>query len=193
MNFNVVKIKDKGLGETPDSYVSKIGDNYISFIWLENDVKFLLRKGIMEQLQNSFNIKNHIVNIGFNPEKQKWYGWSHRAINGFCIGSGFKKGEVQYQPGTKEAFKEDCLRFWGDTNMEKTHKVKPVAKEGMQAGKLGIWVLYTYDDKTPNKNLRNKICGVFSPYPEKFGKGEWTAKTLEDAKQMAIDFADGIS
>ena len=25
------------------------------------------------------------------------------------------------------------------------------------------------------------------------GRGEWTAKTLEDAKEMAKDFADGVS
>ena len=30
-------------------------------------------------------------------------------------------------------------------------------------------------------------------YPDKWGKGEWVAKTMEDAKQMAIDFSDGVS
>ena len=30
-------------------------------------------------------------------------------------------------------------------------------------------------------------------YPEKWGKGKWTAKTIEDAKQMAIDFARSVS
>jgi hypothetical protein len=34
---------------------------------------------------------------------------------------------------------------------------------------------------------------MFSEYPEKWGKGEWTAKTIEDAKQMAIDFARSVS
>lgn len=27
-----------------------------------------------------------IANMGFNPEKKIWFGWSHRAICGFCIG-----------------------------------------------------------------------------------------------------------
>jgi hypothetical protein len=27
-----------------------------------------------------------VCSIGFNPEKQKWYGWSHRACVGFGIG-----------------------------------------------------------------------------------------------------------
>ena len=27
-----------------------------------------------------------VCQIGFNPEEEKWYGWSHRAIHGFGIG-----------------------------------------------------------------------------------------------------------
>ena len=68
-----------------------------------------------------------------------------------------------------------------------------IAEEGTQDGKLGIWVRYTYDDKTPNEKSRGQISGVFSEYPKKFGKGEWVAKTIEDAKQMAIDFNRGVS
>ena len=30
-------------------------------------------------------------------------------------------------------------------------------------------------------------------YNEKFGKGEWAAETLEDAREMACDFAEGVS
>ena len=30
-------------------------------------------------------------------------------------------------------------------------------------------------------------------FPDTWGKGEWIAETLEDAKQMAIDFANGVS
>jgi len=32
----------------------------------------------------------------------------------------------------------------------------------------------------------------FEPYPSAW-KGPWVAKTIEDAKQMAIDFANGVS
>ena len=39
--------------------------------------------------------------------------------------------------------------------------------------------------------MGNKL--IFSKYPEKWGKGEWTAKTIEDAKQMAVDFARSVS
>lgn len=33
----------------------------------------------------------------------------------------------------------------------------------------------------------------FTPYPEQWGRGEWEALTLEDAKQMAMDFAESVS
>jgi hypothetical protein len=41
--------------------------------------------------------------------------------------------------------------------------------------------------------MRGKLSGVFSPYPKTWGKGQWTAKTIDDAKQMAIDFARCVS
>lgn len=54
-------------------------------------------------------------------------------------------------------------------------------------------VTWSYRDNVPNEKLRGRIDGV-DVYPlEEWGRGEWTAETLEDAKQMAIDFAEGVS
>jgi len=61
--------------------------------------------------------------VGFCEKEQKWYGWSHRAIYGFGIGSKITKDSAAYKPD----------------------------------------------------------------------KGEWTAKTLGDAKRMAKDFAEAVS
>lgn len=36
--------------------------------------------------------------IGFSIKDGKWYGWSHRAIYGFKIGSTCKKGDCHYVP-----------------------------------------------------------------------------------------------
>ena len=78
---------------------------------------FWEKHGIKKQ-----TIPGHKVqSIGFSEEEQKWYGWSHRAIYGFGVGSKVKKGDCAYN-----------------------------------------------------------------------GK-EWTAKNLEDAKKMAIDFAEAVS
>jgi len=166
-------------------YYSKIDGSYITRVGLENDIAHLLKLGITEQVQSC---------IGFNPIEQKWFGWSHRAIFGFGIGSECKIGSCAYEPDSKEAFAEDCLRFWGDTDLdEDNYKDKPTVREETKDGELGSYVEYTYNHRTPNKALRGQLSGMFSRYPKKFGKGEWTAKTLEDAKIMAIDFANGVS
>ena len=183
-------------GDHGKIYYSKIDGSYLARVGLENELSYLLKAGVTEQIQES-GVDDGLscsACIGFNPKEQKWFGWSHRAIFGFGIGSECKKGMCQYEPDTKESFTEGCLRFWGDTDMEgDTHKVNPTAEETTRNGKLGVYVSYTYDDKTPNKSMRGQIDGVFSEYPDRWGKGEWKAKTLEEAKIMALDFAKGVS
>lgn len=68
-----------------------------------------------------------ICSIGFSVKDGKWYGWSHRAIFGFKIGSKCSKGDCHYTP----------------------------RRHG--------------------------------------GRGQWTAKTVADARRMACDFAEGVS
>lgn len=191
-------ISNVGDSDFPDSdvkvYYSKVDGSYLTQVGLENDLNYLLKSGITEQIQSSSGEPGTTASIGFNPIEQKWYGWSHRAVYGFGIGSECKKGHCSYEPKNKKDFSESCLRFWGDLDMEgDTHKINPTAKEETRDGKLGVYVEYTYDDKLPNKSMRGQISGMFSEYPEKFGKGEWTVKTIEQAKEMAIDFAKGVS
>ena len=163
-----------------DAYFSKLDGSYLTFVGLEADLKYLLRLGITYRVRSG---------LGFNPKEQKWYGWSHRAIYGFGVGSECKKGDCGYKPFDKQDFLEDCVRFWED---EKYH-VETTAKEFVDHdGANGVLVSYTYNDKVKNEKLRGSMSSVFTQYPDEFGKGEWTAKTLDDAKQMAIDFADGV-
>ena len=70
---------------------------------------------------------NGVCSIGYSVKDGKWYGWSHRALYGFKVGSTCKKGDCHYVP----------------------------RRHG--------------------------------------GKGSWTAKTIVDAKRMALDFAEGVS
>jgi hypothetical protein len=182
-NVKPIKIGD----ENKMSYRSKIDDSYITFVGMEDKVKYLLKNGIIEQLQNGSNRADHTTNIGFNPEEQKWYGWSHRAIYGFTIGSTVKQGDCAYIPFDKEDFLKDCVRFWDDENHLDTH-----GEHAIDDGKEGVQVNWTYDNKVPNKKIRGTISGIFTEYPDSYGKGEWAAKTMDDAKQMAIDFAEGV-
>jgi len=167
-------------------YHSCYDGSYLTQVGLENELKMYIRFGITSQIQG-LPPENKVACIGFNPRQQKWYGWSHRAIYGFGIGYTCKKGDCGYHPMNKEDYIDETINFWKDEN-----KKHFTYKEAVEDGELGVWINWTYSDKIPNKKLRGSISGSFSPYPEKWGKGVWTTKTLEDAKQMAIDFARGV-
>lgn len=51
--------------------------------------------------------------IGFQPEEQKWYGWSHRAICGFGIGSKVEKGDCCASSG----WADECLEEHPEENL----------------------------------------------------------------------------
>ena len=114
---------------------------------------------------------------------------SHRAIYGFGIGSKIEKGNCAYVPVDKEDFVDDCIRFWSDRDHMEVH----FDKEEIKDGKLGCWIKWEVSKDVPNEKMRGQTHGIFSTYPDTYGRGEWTAKTLEDAKQMAINFARGVS
>lgn len=175
----VVENKD-GYGH----YYTKEGHYYLTMVGMEEHIKFMLKHGITEQLQSAHAERDHTVAVGYNPKEKKWYGWSHRAIYGFTIGSECKKGHCHYHPKNKEDFYEDSIRFWSDP-----HKTNVRISEKKEDGCQVEW---DYDNKLPNEDLRGTIGGVWCEFPEKWGRGEWVAQTMEDAKQMAIDFAKGV-
>jgi len=169
-------------------YYSKIDGSYLTREGMEDKLKFLLKLGIVEQLQNRVNNADWTTDIGYNPKEQKWYGWSHRAIFGFGIGSTCKSGDCHYRPENKKDYIDTQTNWWADSN-----HLNIASIDSIQYGIHGVLTTWTYSDDTPNKSIRGKITTQFSPYPVEYGKGEWDAKTLDDAKQMAIDFANGVS
>ena len=55
-----------------------------------------------------------VCSIGFSPSRQKWYGWSHRAIYGFGIGFKIKKGDCGAESlsiGFKAKTLNDCKKM----------------------------------------------------------------------------------
>ena len=81
---------------------------------------------------------DEVCSIGFCEREQKWYGWSHRAIYGFGVGSEVKEG--------------DCCNSSG--------------------------YIEEYLNDHPEDDLSLPV--------------EFVAKSLEDAKRMAIAFADSV-
>lgn len=132
---------------------------------------------------------HNVCSIGFCEAEQKWYGWSHRAIFGFGIGSTVKKGDCGYVPVDMEDACADAVNFWQDDGHLNT-----TARPSVDAdGRACIAIEWTYADTIPNKKLHGEKGGAVTYPPEPFGRGEWTAETLDDARQMACDFAEGVS
>ena len=167
-------------------YYSKVDGSYLTRVGMEERLNFLFERGITEHVQDGYG-EPKTACIGYNPQEKKWYGWSHRAIYGFGVGSKIKQGDTGFEPSNKSEFIERNLSFWGDTEYAVNGDIGYAECSG------GINVTYIYNEEVPNKSLRGTKYEHFCPYPIKWGRGEWIAETLEDAKQMAIDFAWGVS
>lgn len=152
-------------------------ENYLGEKKSSKKVDFKEKHGIMQ-------VKS---GVGFSEKEQKWYGWSHRAYYGFGIGSKIKPGDIGFQASSKEEFIEDFKNIWFDKEYhdKKTLEIKEFKNK--------VIMTVNYNDKVPNKDLRGTIDKYEAIFPKKWGKGEWTAKTLEDAKEMAEIFSENIS
>jgi hypothetical protein len=180
--------------DVSDAYYSKFDDSYITLVGMEDNVKYLADKEITEELTHG---------VGFSPKDKKWYGWSHRAIYGFEIGSTCKKGDCHYTPKTPEDLIDEHAEFYADISEECAERKR--AECQILPDRSGIRILTT-PIKLPMATMENIVedlenigslpeVNLFedSCYVIECGKGEWTAKTMEDAKQMAADFNSGVS
>ena len=172
----VDEIDLSGDGNLSKVYKSKFDESYMGHIGQEKSLDFLADREITVELTHG---------VGYSPKDNKWYGWSHRAIFGFKVGSTCKKGDCHYSARNEADELEAAIAFWSGDNHKNVTAEK--IKDGL------IKVSWEYDDETPNEKMRGTISGVEWHYNPNFKKGEWTAKTMEDAKQMAIDFNEGVS
>jgi len=136
--------------------------------------KTLAKKGITQFEKTE---PDHCVcTIGFNPEEEKWYGWSHRAMYGFGVGSKVKLGDCGYSPRNADEFIAQLSTWYSKKDGYEILKDQE-DPDHKQQGKGAV--------------VRGKRSTHFEPYPQ-WGGGAWTAKTIDDAKQMAIDFAKSV-
>jgi hypothetical protein len=127
-----------------------------------------------------------VCNIGYSPSEKKWYGWSHRAYHGFDIGTTITYGCIGFQAANKEQFIESLKHYYkyaGD--------IFDGLKYGIQFHpvKAGVYISFLY----PSMDDSTEIIYDFEPWPETWGRGVWTAKTLDDCKEMAIEFAKDVA
>ena len=90
-------------------YKSTYDDSYITHVGMEDNIKYLAEREITESLTHG---------VGFSPKDKKWYGWSHRAIYGFEVGSECKKGDVHYTANNPEELIDDYANFFADISEE---------------------------------------------------------------------------
>lgn len=128
---------------------------------------------------------NGVANYGFSEKNQTWYGWSHRAFRGFTIGSKINKEYSGYMPENRDAFEKMLFNFYKDPEYL-DYKIENRTNDSFDL----TWV---YSNNIPNEKLRGTEGCIKCVYPEEYGKGEWEAKTLDDAKQMAMDFAESVA
>ncbi len=146
-----------------------------------------------------------VCSIGFCDKEQKWYGWSHRAIYGFGIGSTCKKGDCHYRPSTpQELFDSitqpdsDGWRWQNPDDVEMTAtgvRIKTRMCKSVAGGEPVSADIISKCDAVidmAGDPVAFQECEP-SYWEIEVGRGEWVAKTLDDAKQMAIDFAESVS
>lgn len=126
---------------------------------------YLCNHGIVPEKADA---THNICSIGFCNKEQKWYGWSHRAMYGFGIGSQVTKKCCGFVPSCKEEFIQSIKDFYDNSTYE-------VTDEGVVVKVIG-----------------SKLAHI-ERFPNKYGRGEWTALTLDEAREMAVDFANGVS
>lgn len=173
----------------PPTMVRTVGYNASGhYIGNEENARYICEeRGIAPELAKP---TDRVCSVGFCEKEQKWYGWSHRAMFGFGVGSVIKRGDCAYQAPTAEAFGQRMLEFFCDNEkdyLNRSHRPS-VNSDGVR----GVVIEATYSNTIPNEKLHGQKYEQFWPYPESFGRGEWVVETLEDARQAACDFADGV-
>ena len=159
------------------TFYSPIDNGYIG---TPDRALMLYNKGIMPQKAEK---DDHSALIGFCETEQKWYGWA-RAMYGFEVGSIVKKGDIAYTPSNRKDFIEDAVRFWSDPEHKNVH-ADPISNFD-EDGKEFYMIQWEVEGE-------NQIAGASVYVPNQWGRGEWTAESLDDAKQMAIDFVEGCA
>jgi hypothetical protein len=161
--------------------------------------EYLISKGITEQLQP--HNTGQTCSIGFNRKEQRWYGWSHRAIYSFGIGSKVKIGDCAYSPRDIDDLNKSMLMFWNvNDGIWRTCESPTIT---CTTRLISIESNYIDEDNRKGTSIKTETIfkgadrdyssSRFHEYPEVWGHGEWMALTLDDAKQMAIDYAEGIN
>lgn len=161
--------------------------------------------GITEQLQPVSPEGRGTCAIGFNPETQEWFGWSHRATGSFRVGTEIKEGDIGFEPSNIEEFERSMIAFYDvgktveygpDGKVKRTRNLVGFEHNVPSANARGPWTFMEVEDVyDPVDYMKEspRIRKIETETPTVWGRGAWKAETLDDAKEMARAFAEAIS
>ena len=177
------------------TYYSKFDDSYMCLTSMPEKLQWMADAEITEELTHG---------VGFSPKDNKWWGWSHRAAYGFTVGSTCEQGDCTYKSATPEDLIEARCKFFEEFGED--YVALRRAECQVLEDRSGIRILTQPIDMPvvgSAEELIEVLDGEKSPeiatvfkesyYTVKCGRGAWTAKTLADAKLMAIDFNESVS
>lgn len=170
----------KGLGEKPTRIQSCYTTDNKYYIGDIKTADYLTKKRGLTQLQPA-KPGDNICSIGFHAPTKKWFGWSHRAINGFGIDDVVKPGDCAFKPRNVQEWINERLSWHKDDDTGwGLGRVKSFTWDG-DSNTLSI---VKHDSPTVTEEVMEK---------DQLGNGEWRAANLDDARRMAIDFAASVS
>jgi len=143
-------------------------------------VKSGVNKGHYTQVQNHKNDPSLDANMCL-LDGEEWDAFTDRGIKAyFKIGSTCKKGDIHFVPSNEQEFIALEVEFW---------KGKGFEVEDTFLIEVNRQVRFKFSIKNGNSK---KTSFHFARLPKSYGRGEWTAETLEDAKQMCIDYLTNL-
>lgn len=81
----------------PSVELDAVYNAFGTYVGDKETADLLALKGILPEGRNP---QSNVCSIGFSAKEQKWYGWSHRAICGFGVGSIAKEGGCVCESGS---------------------------------------------------------------------------------------------
>ena len=137
-------------------------------------------KGDYTQVQNHKNDPSLDANMCL-LDGDIWRAFDNETILAtFQIGSTCKKGDIHFVSSNEQEFIEQEVEFW---------KGKGFEVEDTFLIEVNRQVRFKFSIKNGNSK---KTSFHFARLPKSYGRGEWTAETLDDAKQMCIDYLTNL-
>lgn len=122
------------------------------------------------------------ADVGFCDDDQLWYGWSEAEIRGFGVGTIISRGDAAYIATDWDDLLDQCKRLVAkNPGATAIQGLIGRDEDGDQCIHLG-WKHVDGDSSF--------VMGAIVYPPDTWGRGEWRAETLDEAREMAETFAE---